>query len=159
MSYINAYLWVSHGENISSVHNFYPIETKFRSLAFYSRPFQTINAEMVSSFTADACRIISGSCPIIPITDNITNKKNVYLPPLVFSTRTPEDPVISNLTGLYQFKIQKTGTNIQGGDVCVFLENNKILDHNAIITQFGNNQPITYSSIFKLVIDDCQKKE
>jgi hypothetical protein len=158
MSHVNAYLWVSHGENISSVHNYYPIETKFRSLAFYSRPFQSINDEMVSSFTTDACRIISGSCPIIPITDNITNKKIVYLPPLVFSTRTPENPVISNLTGLYKFKIQKTGTDPEGNDVCVFLENNKILDHNAIITQFGNDQPITYSSIFKLVIDDCQKK-
>ena len=44
---LHFYLWVSQGENVSSNHNYYPIETKFAALTFYSQPFEKANEQFL----------------------------------------------------------------------------------------------------------------
>jgi hypothetical protein len=157
-NYVNLYLWVSHGENISSINNYYPVPTQFKSLAFYSRPYDEITSELLRTFDVDICRVLLSSCPLIPITDNEKKTKKVYLPPLIFAS-FKNDPVdIKELTGLYHLVIEKTGTDITGKDICKYIKNEKILTHEAIISLFGNGQIITYSIIFDLVTKDCNKK-
>ena len=46
---LHFYLWISHGANVSSKNNYYSLETKFRSLTFYSSPFEEITNEYLNS--------------------------------------------------------------------------------------------------------------
>ena len=57
--YIDAYVWVSHGNNVSAHHNYYKFETKFKYLTFYSTPFQTIDTNTLQYL--DSCKIITYS--------------------------------------------------------------------------------------------------
>ena len=149
--YIDAYVWVSHGNNVSAHHNYYKFETKFKYLTFYSTPFQTIDTNTLQYL--DSCKIITGTCPMIPITNTETGKKYVYLPPLVFTSVIGDYPSIVELTGLYYLKIQKIDMN-----KCNTLEKVKIMDHSQMIDDYGSGENITYSDIFKCVTDDCKKR-
>lgn len=155
---LHFYLWVSHGANVSSVHNFYPIETKFLALTFYSRPFERIDKDYFDEITDwNFCKLVTGTCPIIPIIDKTTNKKDVYLPPLIFGVLdsdegTPEKDAM----GLYYVIIEKTGFDKK--DACKLVHQEQIYNWDNFIKMFGNKVPITYSTIFKLVLDDCSKK-
>jgi hypothetical protein len=159
---LHFYLWISHGTNVSSNHNYYPLETKFSALTFYSRPFETISSEflqMLDSVIINStnnqqgspiiCSLISGACPHIPVTDKKTKKKNVYLPPLIFGVFPDDADDIKKYSGLYYFTLIKTNK-----ENCKILKNEQILDHNKLL-QFGN---ITYSLIFKFVLENCKTK-
>jgi hypothetical protein len=155
---LNFYLWISHGTNVSGDHNYYPIETKFRALTFYSRPFETIDAEplknLVEFIQTDAgnpgvCGLISGSCPHIPIIDKETNQKIVYLPPLIFGVDTNDHPEVKRFSGLYRFSLIKTNY-----ENCKVINQEQILNFDQLL-QLGR---ITYSFIFQTVLQDCNNK-
>lgn len=170
-SSVHLFLWVSHGENIGSSNNFYPIETKFQSVILYSKPFKVITSEELSELLNNPCRLILGSCPSIPIIDEKTNKKDVLLPPLLFVNVQNDKPDIVEYSGLYHFVIKMNPEHtremvIQPHDTdmsqyinsCVYEYSEKIIDHANLITLFGNNSYITYSQIYKLVTDQCKNK-
>jgi hypothetical protein len=165
---LHFYLWVSHGANVSSNRNYYPIETKFAALTFYSHPFESIhqffldtldksikfeNTEVGSSFI---CKLITGSCPIIPIINKETKQKIVNLPPLIFSPEFPEElkkdeQSLEEYMGLYYFSLIKTNN-----ENCKIIENKRILSNNDLINL--QLKTITYSTIFQKVLQDCEKK-
>ena len=91
---VHFFLWISHGNNVSSRSNFYPIETKFQSVILYSKPFQAITASELKDLLEEPCKLLVGSCPRIPIENE--QGRHVFLPPLVF-TLTPD---IQNSIGL-----------------------------------------------------------
>jgi hypothetical protein len=163
---ISMYLWISHGETVSGEHNFYPVETKFQSLVMYSRPFQGITGQKLFEMDKDICRLLLGSCPFIPIVDKATNKKQVFLPPLRFVSITEkvnekgvveaEDPNVVKHTGLYYFEIEKTGYDKK--HICKVVYHERLLQHQNIIDMYGSGNYITYSTIFKLVTDDCKTR-
>ena len=155
---LNFYLWISHGTNVSGNHNYYPVETKFRALTFYSRPFETIDAEPLKNLEqfirmdADnpgVCGLISGSCPHIPIINKQTNQKIVYLPPLIFGVAANDHPEVKRFSGLYRFSLIKTNY-----ENCKVVNQEQILNFNQLL-ELGR---ITYSLIFQKVLDDCKKK-
>jgi hypothetical protein len=97
---IDFYLWVSHGSTVSSIQNYYPVETKFRSMVFYGKPFKiTTEIEIIKMFTEDPCRLLTGTCPVMPIDDG--KKKYSYLPPIVFFLNTNDTIQLQTLIGLY----------------------------------------------------------
>ena len=170
---LHFYLWVSHGANVSSNRNYYPIETKFAALTFYSHPFETIhetfldtldksikfeNTEGGSSFI---CKLMTGSCPIIPVINKDTKQKIVYLPPLIFTPEFQKDlkndeesaeESAEKYIGLYYFSLIKTNN-----DNCKVIENKRILTNNDLINL--QLKTITYSTIFQKVLQDCEKKK
>lgn len=161
--YIDAFLWVTHGTNVSSVHNFYPIETKFKAVTFYSRPFEIIDSGQLEEIMGDPCRIMLGACPKIPVTDKITNKKDVFLPPLVFSLSHTDLDGIKQYAGLYKYRIIRNHRNPQYYDKsnlknCAITKEAKLLNHSDIISKYGDGQNITYSQIFQTVLEFCKQK-
>lgn len=156
MNNIIAYIWVSHGTNISTVHNYYPVKNPFQYISFYSKPNEAITPNLLQSFNTDVCGLLLGTCPMLSITNNVTNQKVVYLPPLIFYSVSPESEVIKKLTGLYRFIINvKNSMNISHN--CNFQSQTIILNHNDMINKFGNNTPITYSNIFDVIQYDCNQ--
>ena len=168
---LDLFLWVLHGTNVSSNHNFYPVETKFEALTFYSRPFEPINIDFLKSINTQGkttCSLITGSCPIVPIVDKIKDKKYAFLPPLFFEVNeidktNPLLPVstddgwvdmggtrMSSAVGLYHIKLSRLGK-----DNCVVKQNEKILDFDALLASFGDSRPQSYSTLFKKVYDHC----
>jgi len=155
---INFFLWVSHGSNVSSENNFYPIQTKFKSIILYSKPFQTIYGTDLVETTSNPCRLILGTCPYIPVNYGYGN--HVFLPPLIFENIEAEtDQVVRGFTGLYHYVLdvdpnQINPTNIPFGAPlnCVVISSEKIYDHGAFLRMYGTRR-ITYSQIFKLVTD------
>jgi hypothetical protein len=161
---LDFYLWVTHGENVSSIQNFYPIETKFQSLIFYSKPFQFIlDEELILMFTQRPCKMLTGTCPIIPIENGY--KKYAYLAPLVFNLSKDDSEYIQKMMGLYYFRLKKTANQLISAtpqrlfveighveDECVIVKSEKILKYEDIYNLY-NYDNITYSSIFKHVID------
>jgi hypothetical protein len=159
---LHLYLWSIHGLNISSVHNYYPIETEFKSLVFYSKPFNTIYTEKVNELIKNPCSMITGSCPIIPITDSETKTKFAYLPPVVFGIKTTDLAIDS---GLKYFKLEKIGFDKKNGkDVCKTVSEEDVHSPEDLIRLFGNNNGdpnaarFTYSSLFAMVVENCKKK-
>jgi len=171
---LDLFLWVLHGTNVSSNHNFYPVETKFEALTFYSRPFEPINIDFLKSINTQGkttCSLITGSCPIIPIVDKRKNKKYAFLPPLFFEVNeidkinpllpvSTDDgwvdmggPRMSSAMGLYHIKLSRLGK-----DNCVVKENTKILDFDALLASFGDSRPQSYSTLFKKVYDHCFRR-
>jgi hypothetical protein len=166
---IDFFLWVSHGANISSKQNFYPIETKFEAVIFYSKPYQFIgDSELVLFFTKRPCKMLTGSCPIIPI--ETEKKKYVHLPPLVFSLIQGDPEGLQNAMGLYYFRLKKTANQLLSmtperhlwkdyghvEDECIIVRSAKILNYNKMLELYQYNN-ITYSSIFKHVLDTCKE--
>ena len=165
---LHFYLWVSHGANVSSNRNYYPIETKFAALTFYSHPFETIYETFLDTLdksikfenteggSNDICKLITGSCPIIPVINKDTKQKIVYLPPLIFTPEFPKDLKIDEQSGekymgLYYFSLIKTNN-----ENCKVIENKRILTNNDLINL--QLKTITYSTIFQKVLQDCEKK-
>ena len=149
---LHGYLWVSHGGNVSGENNFYPMETKFKYLTFYSESNTEINAGFLEKINNQdpfsICKLAMGACPIIPI--NITSaKKIVYLPPLIFTPagNGPADATIKQYFGLYYFKIKQ-----------INWQNCSLESWEQIFDNDGIPQQTTYSLIFKLVYDSCKKK-
>jgi hypothetical protein len=162
---VSMYLWVSHGLNVSTQHNYYPIECKFRYVATYAKPFKQLSTKTLDQITQQglACRLLLGSCPHIPITHCSSRKKYVYLPPLIFGSRTSDHPDIKGYSGLFYLEIEKTGMSKllnHGIKMDCIIRNgptSRLMTHDDIITTFGDNKPIPYSQIFRLVYDDCQR--
>jgi hypothetical protein len=144
---VHLFLWISHGNNVSSSSNFYPIETKFKSVILYSKPFQEITATELKELKEQPCKLLVGSCPRIPIEDE--HGKHVFLPPLVFSLGYD----IQNSIGLYYITFTKAEQGIQCKSQIETLYN-----YENLVNKYGQNTLITYSQIFKLVKDECVKK-
>ena len=155
---VHFFLWISHGNNVSSRSNFYPIETKFQSVILYSKPFQAITASELKDLLEEPCKLLVGSCPRIPIENE--QGRHVFLPPLVF-TLTPD---IQNSIGLYYVTFNKYNKPIEGDGIEYFYRNEckseiEILyNHENLVNKYGGDNFITYSQIFKLVNDECLKK-
>lgn len=159
---LHFYLWVSQGENVSSNRNYYPIETKFAALTFYSQPFEKANEQFLLNLekgiisqdseggSNDICKLITGSCPIIPIINKDTKQKLVYLPSLTFYVNPPANKVEEGFMGLYYFSLIKTDVS-----KCKVIENEKILSHADLL----NLQTYTYSTIFQKVLKNCAEKK
>ena len=75
-SQVDFFIWLLHGGNVSSNHNFYPMNIKYQSAVFYSKPYTPIYSDELNYYD-DACRLLGGACPIIPIIDKKTGKKIV----------------------------------------------------------------------------------
>jgi len=161
---INFFLWVSHGSNVSSENNFYPIQTKFKSIILYSKPFQKIYGKDLDEVTENPCRLILGTCPYIPVNSGSGN--HVFLPPLIFANKEEEpDGIVEKYTGLYHFVLDVDPTqtskpsDIQFGaplNCVVTNSDNKLYNHGDFIHMYGSRR-ITYSQIFKLVTDESRK--
>ena len=168
---LDLFLWILHGANVSSNHNFYPVETKFEALTFYSRPFEPINSDFLESISVQGkttCSLITGSCPIIPISDKKKRKKYAFLPPLFFEVnaidatkpltyvltrqgwRDGGGPRFSSAFGLYHIKLSKLDK-----DQCVIKQNNHVLTFDDLLARFGDAVPQSYSTLFKTVYDYC----
>jgi hypothetical protein len=161
---LDLFLWVLHGINVASNHNFYPVETKFEALTFYSKPFESAEVPFLKSLlnpSNTSCSLVTGSCPIVPIVDKRKNKKYAFLPPLFFEVREidsrtplerdhPLGPRFSTAFGLYHIKLSRSGK-----DNCVIKQNNQILDFNTLLASFGDSRPQSYSTLFKKVYDHC----
>jgi hypothetical protein len=168
---VDLFLWVLHGTNVSSNHNFYPVETKFEALTFYSRPFEPINTDFLMSVSIEGittCSLITGSCPIIPILDKKKRKKYAFLPPLLFQVNAidairPLQPIFtgngwrdgggtrfSSVFGLYHIKLSKLDK-----DKCIIKQNNHVLNFDQLLLRFGDSVSQSYSTLFKIVYDYC----
>lgn len=150
------YLWVLHGTNISAHNNYYPFDIKFRNLMFYSKPYEPIDDKTLLEFNENPCKILTGSCPIFPVKDK-NNRKIVYLPPLFFSPangNNDDSDEMRNLMGLYKFNIKdcQTGFDDNGNN-----EMYKIYNFEMLIDQYPFGTMITYSQLFKHVLDDCKE--
>ena len=158
-SQVDFFIWLLHGSNVSSNHNFYPMNIKYQSAVFYSKPYTPIYSDELNYYD-DACRLLGGACPIIPIIDKKTGKKIAYFPPLLFAFKDPtvELPELKAVMGLYHYTITQTGVakDIQG--ILYNLCNStpyKIFDYDACIQKFGVKY-ITYSILFKEIDDYCK---
>ena len=152
-NYVDFFLWIIHGANVSSNHNFYPFEVKYKSLVTYSKPFTPISVTEVDQYFTDPCTLLAGHCPVIPILDKTTGKKEVYLPPLIFSVFDDDDHRIKERIGLYHFQISKVEES-----QCTLVNDisTKILDHTNLISKFGSGKNITYSQLFHIVNKYCE---
>jgi hypothetical protein len=155
---VHFFLWISHGNNVSSSSNFYPIETKFESVILYSKPFQEITTTELSEIREEPCKLLIGSCPRIPIEN--ARGRYVFLPPLVFSLA----PNIQNSIGLYYITFNKNdkqddvkGIKYFAGIQCKS-ETEILYNYENLVNKYGEDNFITYSQIFKLVKDECLKK-
>lgn len=157
--FINVYFWVSHGLNVTTDKNYYNMEIKFDSLIFYSEPFSNVTLSDLNKYITDPCKLVRGACPIIPIINKLTNKKEVMLPPLLFGVQQNDTQDMKNMMGLYYLKLKKTNQPFGMSGECKILNitNNRILGFNDIFN-IQNNSFLTYSMLFKCVIDDCKAK-
>jgi hypothetical protein len=157
-SVVDFFLWISHGDNISSESNFYPIETKFQSIILYSKPFQAITSSELKDLLEEPCKLLVGSCPRIPIENE--QGRHVFLPPLVFRV----SPDIQNSIGLYYITFNKYDNVIEGEGIKYFSgikcksEIETLYNQENLVNKYGGDNFITYSQIFKLVKDECSKK-
>jgi hypothetical protein len=172
---IHFFLWVSHGSNVGSVNKFYPIDTKFQSVILYSNPFRVITDRELEKLGNNPCGFITGTCPSIPIV-NSNGKKNVFLPPLLFVNMADDTEIIKRYTGLYYMTIKmsedpsKKPSNTRKmpmihldtlqykNQICELVDSEKIFNHAELIEMYGDRSNITYSQIYKLVTDQCEKK-
>jgi hypothetical protein len=149
---VHAFLYISHGSNVSSINNYYPMETKFNSIIMHSKPFETIDGKELEQFMSNPCKIITGSCPYIPIED--TYGKRVFLPPLLFyNLRRDQDEknMVAHYSGLYYMPLK-----MDENKKCILINHEIVYDHNGLLQKFGDNVPIAYSQIFKMVTDDAK---
>lgn len=103
---VHLFLWVSHGENVSSKNIYYPIETPFQSVNMYSKAFQMSTLNDLKNIVNDPCKLVLGTCPFIPFFDKKTGKNDIVVPPLLFGFASPDDPEIIKWSGLHYFKIK-----------------------------------------------------
>jgi hypothetical protein len=160
---INFFLWVSHGTNVSSENNFYPIQTEFKSIILYSKPLQPIFLDELDEITKNPCKLVLGSCPYIPVENDMFGK-HVFLPPLIFNNNEPEPYYQMRVaTGLYHYNIktnyeqpQILGKNLLDLPQNCIAHKNHIYNYRDFLDMYKTNF-ITYSQIFKLVTDTCKK--
>lgn len=148
------YLWVLHGVNVSAHNNYYPIDIKFRNIIFYSKPYEEIYSDTLYEFKEHPCKILTGSCPIFPVKDK-NNRKIVYLPPLFFSPsndNNDDSPEVRNMMGLYKFNIKDCQKKLEDGLSNQF---QKIYDFDMLMNLHPFGTKITYSQLFKYILDDC----
>ena len=163
---IDFFLWVLHGQNVSSNHNFYPVLVKYQSLVFYSKPYTAAYASEFDYFVSNPCKLLGGYCPIIPIIDRTNGEKYAYLPPLLFSLYDSDSEDIKVRSGLYHFRIKKTDVKkemVQGppvleliDDTCEIIGLTQILNHTNLVTEFPGRL-ITYSILFQKINEYCRR--
>jgi hypothetical protein len=180
-NYLDLFLWVSHGNNVSSKNNYYPMEIPFQTVNIYSSPFKTTYKEDLLEIHSNPCEFISGKCPSVPIINKQTGKKYVYLPPLVFNCYESEsDTDVKNFSGLYYAKVKMLPrenmdptqpnsylkkcilqpSKLESYDRTQTYANfHKFLGHDEIIAKYGSGTNITYSQIFKLVKYYCENAD
>jgi hypothetical protein len=170
---VDLLIWVLHGINVSSKANYYPFKYKYKSLSMFSKPFSILFPETVRRFFSnELCMLLQGTCPYLPIINAKTRKREVYLPPLLFSMLNNDHQEIIELSGLYHIVIKKTGMlanlshveyrenplkhRYNGKDICKFVSFNKIITHADFIQKYGSGNLITYSILFKHINDYCK---
>ena len=168
---IDFFLWVLHGQNVSSNHNFYPVLVKYQSLVFYSKPYTAAYADEFDSLVSNPCKLLGGACPIIPIIDRQNNAKYAYLPPLLFSLYDHDPEGIKSRAGLYHLRIKKTDVTkeveqippVTGNtyefidDKCEKLIDIKIISHAELAHEFPGRL-ITYSILFHKINVYCSQR-
>lgn len=171
--YIDCFLWVLHGNNISTRLNYYEFETKFNAIHMYNNAFTTMEYPLIELIFKNPCRMLTG-CPFIPI-EKTNNKKYVYLPPMTFGLNTEDQhpAFINNFNsiGLYYLRLGVTNTtqshksvfkNPTGSnkeypdsidDSCIIYSAKKILNWTSIAAQYRcvANPILTYSLLFNLI--------
>ena len=166
---IDFFLWVLHGQNVSSNHNFYPVLVKYQSLVFYSKPYTAIFANEFDDYITSPCKLLGGACPIIPIIDRQNNAKYAYLPPLLFSLYDSDLQEIKDRAGLYHFRIKKTGLDVKSrqippdtgpfytsiSDTCETIGLKQILNHAQLVQKYPGRL-ITYSILFQIINAYCK---
>ena len=178
---VDIFLWALHGSNVSSQANYIKYDDfKFESLAMYTDPFNIGWSEEMNLFMNDPCSLLVGKCPYIPILNSHTNKKEVYIPPLIFGVSEKDaTSVISQQIGLYHFKIKKKGiitrdiqleelnmnynpllhSEYTGKDQCEIVETQKVMSYQDLKERHGTfeqNKTITYSMLFQHILDYCK---
>jgi len=167
---IDFFLWVLHGQNVSSNHNFYPVLVKYQSLVFYSKPYTAAYAADFDSLVSNPCKLLGGACPIIPIIDRQNNAKYAYLPPLLFSLYDHDPEEIKRRSGLYHLRIKKTDVTKEvkqippvTGNTYEFIDDEcekfidiKIISHAELAREFPGRL-ITYSILFHKINVYCSQ--
>lgn len=163
------YLWVSHGGNVSSNNNYYPIKTKFLSVSFYSQPYKSIDDSLLTLIINEGtkeskyiCDLVNGNCPQIPIIKNGISRF-VYLPPILFSGDNTSPNKHKQYMGLYRFIIIKTNKDFDSTrnaaqfidyfHICRILSVEKLVTNSQLIQK----PYYTYSHIFNVIENDCKK--
>jgi hypothetical protein len=160
---VHAFLYISHGTNVSSINNYYPMETKFNSIIMHSKPFESIDGKELENFHSNPCKIITGSCPYIPIED--TYGKRVFLPPLLFVNLNSDK---GNMVGKYS-GISYMQLKMDNNKKCSIIktefvynydnkDNSFPYDHDGLLRKYGDKAAITYSQIFKIVTDEAIRR-
>jgi hypothetical protein len=159
-SQVDFFLWLLHGGNVSSNHNFYPINVKYQSLVFYSNPYTGATSDELKTFSENSCKLLGGACPIIPVIDQKTGQKIAYLPPLVFVFIKNDAPNIQAESGLYHYRIFQTETSslFEPKKTSCESEKTTILNYNICLKLFGDRSPITYSMLFSQINNYCKNK-
>jgi len=161
---VHAFLYISHGTNVSSINNYYPMETKFNSIIMHSMPFESIDGKELEKFMTNPCKIITGTCPYIPIED--TYGKRVFLPPLLFANFR-SDKVPNNLVAYYsgisylKLKIENKICSVIKNEYVYNYDNKDNIfpyNHDGLLRKFEENF-ITYSQIFKIVTDEAIRRD
>ena len=151
---VNFFLCVCHGANVSddSAYYYIPFETKFNYLVMYSHPTLNESYETFENLFKNPCSLITGSCPFLPITKP-NGKKEVYLPPLLFTTESKNDtPELIAAIGIYHLQIKKN--DFQD---CEIVAKDYIHNIDSLIGKFGTRF-FTYSSMFRLVESYCKTR-
>ena len=160
---VHAYLYISHGSNVSSKNNYHPMETKFNSIIMHSVPFESVDGNELDKIRSNPCKIITGSCPYIPIED--TYGKRVFLPPLLFyNSSLDRGNFVGINSGIIYMQLKmdsdKKCSTIKNEYVNNYENNDSpfAYNHDGLIRKFGDNGRIAYSQIFKIVTDDANRR-
>ena len=174
-NYVDFFLLIMHGTNVSGHMNYYPFEVKYKSLVTYTKPSSLLALEELKTYFKSPCTLLRGHCPHIPILDKTTGKKVVYLQPLVFSVNAKDPENIKEYIGLHHYRIARINepdAEINEFDIgksrCIIVDkdgnptvNNvgeTIYTHANLVSRFGSNNRVTYSQIFQLVDKTCKER-
>ena len=173
---LHIFLWVLHGETVSSINNLYPVKHKFKSVTMYTSQFHTLDSKLLGSFNLNTYtppysvnpapfetspNLITGICPILPIHTEGDGTSIAYFPPMLFDiklsdTQQPYDidrtVPYSTVFGLYHIiAVQRLEIGVKKW---IVKYNNRLFDHSMLATEgWGTNNHKTYSKLFKMIYD------
>ena len=159
--------------NVSHKNNYFKVETKFNSIAFYTKPLESLSSDFLTQLQNTGtgvshkflCSLITGTCPSIPLFDKNKLKKYALMPPLVFFIRPGQDEIsnmsptstgiikkVSDIMGLYHIKMEKSNLTD-----CKIIEATLVCNYEWMLRNAFNNHQ-TYSKLFNYVYKYCVSK-